>query len=49
MSNGDGDADDKHNSGANDQNLPTPTTVIVPPSPTQSERKFSLQHDGPEE
>jgi len=51
-SNPDADAEDKRSSSdtGNDQNLPTPTTVVVPPSPTQSERKMSLQpQDRPEE
>jgi cytokinesis protein len=48
-SNGDADGDGKRTSSGNEQKLPTPTTVVVPPSPTQSERKFSLQHDGPAE
>ena len=48
--NADADADEKRPSSAgNEQKLPTPTTIIVPPSPTQSERKMSLQHDGAEE
>ena len=48
--NADADADEKRPSSAgNEQKLPTPTTIVVPPSPTQSERKMSLQHDGPEE
>ena len=42
-----GAADDieKPNGGDEDK-LPTPTTVVVPPSPTQSERKMSIQGGG---
>jgi cytokinesis protein len=45
------DADEKRpsSSAGNEQKLPTPTTIVVPPSPTQSERKMSLKLDGPEE
>ena len=49
--NADADATEKRpsSSASNEQKLPTPTTIVVPPSPTQSERKMSLQHDGTEE
>lgn len=45
----DDDEAEKRLSDGDEQKLPTPTTVIVPPSPTQSERKMSVQRDGPED
>jgi cytokinesis protein len=39
-------ADDGEKPDGDEDKLPTPTTVVVPPSPTQSERKMSVQGDG---
>ena len=38
-----GAADDSEKPNGDEDKLPTPTTVVVPPSPTQSERKMSIQ------
>ena len=40
-----GAADDSEKPNGDEDKLPTPTTVVVPPSPTQSERKMSIQGD----
>jgi hypothetical protein len=41
-----GASDDTEKPAGDEDKLPTPTTVVVPPSPTQSERNMSSQLDG---
>lgn len=46
---GEGVEVERPSSEGNDQKLPTPTTIVSPPSPTPSERKLSAQKDGSED